>query len=54
MKEPRNALERHAADIDDAATTANLRVLTLFDETNPPTHSESPDGGDSFLGFGCG
>ena len=25
MKEPRNTLERQAADIEDAATTANLR-----------------------------
>ena len=36
MKEPRNALERHAADIDDAATTANLRVSTLFEKHEPP------------------
>lgn len=54
MKEPRNALERQAADIDDAATTANLRGVSFGTEANLPTHSESPDGGASFLGFGCG
>ena len=29
MKEPRNALERHAAVIDDAATIANLRGVSF-------------------------
>ena len=35
IKEPRNALERQAADIDDAATTANLRGFNFRNQDNP-------------------
>lgn len=35
MKEPRNALERQAADIDDAATTANLGGVNCGDQNKP-------------------
>lgn len=35
MKEPRSALERQAADMDDAATTANLCGVNFGKQDEP-------------------
>jgi hypothetical protein len=54
MKDPRKALERQAAVIDDAETMANLTWVNKVYMIGIVTYSAHPDKMWSPLGIGCG